>query len=470
MPQAPLLYDQDDADRRRLRASRWSTRCPGRDPRDRRTPRRSHAVSKPTRRERGRCASRSIRERPTPGRPPSEDDGLSSSSCPAVRRCGRRWATAATNPALGPTPGSRLTEWVRDHGGGGIVTWAENTWYTWHAPPKGGKPAAGAIPKPPVGHRPRPCRWRPARPTCPPRRPSCPSCPTPTPGEGQWHPIGRTVDGVPTMYAAYLRPNAVNTSLVTGVAWMDTKLLSATALRRHDHSRAPARPSRNMAPIAGGGPHDPGRRLQLGLPHAGRPGRLLPRRHHRRPARGPARPRWSSTRPAHINIGAWGTDVTMTPSTVAVRQNLDLIVDNGAAGARASTQNDNNRWGATLGGKVQVWRSGIGVTADGAWSTWAGSGPVHRRPGQRPGPGRCGAGHGARHQHRLGELHPLRPRPRGRRPRPPTACGSPTTRTTSPEPLLLARCRATSSPCRSVRTPRPGRAPAQGQLGIGPRP
>ena len=44
--------------------------------------------------------------------------------------------------------GSRLTEWVRDHGGGGVVTWAENTWYTWHAPPKGGKPAAGAIPKP----------------------------------------------------------------------------------------------------------------------------------------------------------------------------------------------------------------------------------------------------------------------------------------------------------------------------------
>ena len=29
------------------------------------------------------------------------------------------------------------------------------------------------------------------------------------------------------MYAAFLRPNAVYTSLVTGVAWMDTKLLSA---------------------------------------------------------------------------------------------------------------------------------------------------------------------------------------------------------------------------------------------------
>ncbi len=51
---------------------------------------------------------------------------------------------------------------------------------------------------------------------------------TPTPGEGQWHPVGRTVGGIPAMYAAFLRPNAVNTSLVTGVAWMDTKLLGTT--------------------------------------------------------------------------------------------------------------------------------------------------------------------------------------------------------------------------------------------------
>src|ERR1019366_9027172 len=49
---------------------------------------------------------------------------------------------------------------------------------------------------------------------------------SPTPGEGQWHASGRSVDGIPTTYAAFLRPNAVNTSLVTGVAWMDTKLLS----------------------------------------------------------------------------------------------------------------------------------------------------------------------------------------------------------------------------------------------------
>ena len=34
--------------------------------------------------------------------------------------------------------------------------------------------------------------------------------------------------GVPAVYEAFLRPDAVHTSLVVGVAWMDTKLLSAT--------------------------------------------------------------------------------------------------------------------------------------------------------------------------------------------------------------------------------------------------
>ena len=57
-------------------------------------------------------------------------------------------------PGTGQHGGGTLTEWVRDHGGGPVVTWAENTWYTWHAPPKGGKPAKGAIPAPVehVGH------------------------------------------------------------------------------------------------------------------------------------------------------------------------------------------------------------------------------------------------------------------------------------------------------------------------------
>ena len=67
----------------------------------------------------------------------------------------------------------------------------------------------------------------------------------------------------------------------------------------------------------------------------------------------------------NMNIGAWGTEVSMTPTTTAVRQNLDLIVDNGVP-VSGLNGNDNIRWGATLGGRVQVWRSGVGVTATGA--------------------------------------------------------------------------------------------------------
>ena len=104
-----------------------------------------------------------------------------------------------------------------------MVTWAENTWYTWHAPPKGGKPQAGGHP-PAVPDHPHRAR-RPG--PLPAPAAIVPFVTDPTPGEGQWHPIGRDVDGVPAMYAAYLRPNAVNTSLVTGVAWMDTNLLRA---------------------------------------------------------------------------------------------------------------------------------------------------------------------------------------------------------------------------------------------------
>jgi hypothetical protein len=73
-------------------------------------------------------------------------------------------------------------------------------------------------------------------------------------------------------------------------------------------------------------------------------------------------------------VGTWGTDVTMTASVAAVRQNLVLLVDGGrptAAAASASWR----AWGNTCGayscaasvpGVKYQWRSGLGVTADGA--------------------------------------------------------------------------------------------------------
>ncbi len=60
------------------------------------------------------------------------------------------------------------------------------------------------------------------------------------PGEGDWRPVGRRVDGIPAIYETTLRPDSVHTSYVAGVAWIDTKLLRASLY--------------SGSPIPGGGP------------------------------------------------------------------------------------------------------------------------------------------------------------------------------------------------------------------------
>jgi hypothetical protein len=329
----------------------------------------AHALPKMTRRQRKAVRKERLRRRRTwPGRHPKSMVALV-----VVLLLTPVWVSAgsaAMNPANGTTVGVRLTEWVRGHGGGGLVTWAENTWYTLHAPPKGGKPAKGAIPAP----------LRSTTTTAPagPVHLAAPAAITPfvaspTPGEGQWHPIGRSVEGVPTMYAAYLRPNAVNTSLVTGVAWMDTKLLSTT-LYAGTTIPGTGQTFANTSPISGAALNslaaafNSGFRMQdaqggfymNGVTSTGYP--LVP-----------GRASLVIDSRGNADIGAWGTEVSMTPSTVAVRQNLDLIVDNSQP-VPGLNANDNHQWGLTLGGRVQVWRSGLGITADGALVFVGGSG------------------------------------------------------------------------------------------------
>jgi hypothetical protein len=75
-----------------------------------------------------------------------------------------------------------------------------------------------------------------------------------------------------------------------------------------------------------------------------------------------------------VTVGAWETDVSMTPDVVAVRQNLVPLVSGGQPTTEA-TSPDWQAWGNTCGatscastvpGIENQWRSGVGVTADGA--------------------------------------------------------------------------------------------------------
>jgi hypothetical protein len=270
--------------------------------------------------------------------------------------------SALTNPGLGTNVSARFAEWLRGHGGGSVVTWAENTWYSHHPPPVGGKPAKGAIPLP-VSK----VRGGTTSPTSVPAHlapptPIAPIASPPVAGEGQWHPVGRLAGGLPAVYEAYLRPDAVHTSVVVGVAWMDTKLLSATL---YSGSIIPGGgPWQNTAPVSSAAAGTLVAAFNAGFLISNSVGGYYTQGKTVKALR-PGAASFVIYNDGTSTVGQWGRDVTMGSNVRAVRQNLDLVVDGGhpVPGLNA---NDTTRWGDTLGNQVYVWRSGVGVTATGA--------------------------------------------------------------------------------------------------------
>jgi hypothetical protein len=271
--------------------------------------------------------------------------------------------SALTNPGLGASAGARGAEWFRSHGGSSIVNWAENLWYSHHPPPVGGKPAASAIPGVQAPGQPNgsaatlaiPHLKRPARMTSPAGHR--------LPGEGVWHPVGRRVGGIPAVYQTWVRPDAVHTSLVIGVAWMDPKLLRATL---YSGSTVPGGAHfAHTAPVT--------RTAARSLVAAFNAGFLMTN------AEGgyytdhktliPLRKGAASAviyRNGAMNIVDWGHgNARLTPNVVAVRQNLDLLVNHGKP-VPGLNPDDTTQWGFTLGNAVYVWRSGVGITRNGA--------------------------------------------------------------------------------------------------------
>ena len=185
-------------------------------------------------------------------------------------------------------------------------------------------------------------------------------------GEGVWQPAGRLVGGKPAVYETSLVPPGGTER--SGIAWMDTSLLSA---RLYSGSVSPGGgPYKYTAPVSrtaasslvaafNGG-------FKMKDAHGGyyTEGRMIDPL-----VRGAASLVIYAN--GSVTVGAWDSDVAMTPSVVAVRQNLYPLVVNGRPSARASTRTW-RVWGGTcpcgagLHGQDHQWRSGLGVTADGA--------------------------------------------------------------------------------------------------------
>jgi len=269
---------------------------------------------------------------------------------------GISFGLALSDPALGTSLMSRAAEWGRDNHLGWFVTAVEEEWYRLHPPRVGGAPPTNAF----TGG------------TTPDVRPSSLALRTPSrlhspagtwiPGEGVWHPVGRLVDGVPAMFTTTVRPDAIHTSYVVGVAWMDPRLLRA---QLYSGSYIPGGgPYHFSAPISTAASRTLDGAFNAGFRTQDANGGYYTE--HRTVA--PLRPGAASLvvyADGSATVGAWGSQVRMAPDVVSVRQNLALIV-NGGHPVPGLLANDNSQWGATLGGGYFVWRSGIGVTRNGA--------------------------------------------------------------------------------------------------------
>jgi hypothetical protein len=169
------------------------------------------------------------------------------------------------------------------------------------------------------------------------------------------------------VYETFLAaPGATKAS---GIAWMDTHLLAA---RLYSGSKSPGGgPYRYTAPI---GPVE-----AMSLVAAFNGGFKMAQAHGGYYTQGrvvdPLVAGAASLviyADGHVDVGAWGADVSMTPDVVAVRQNLIPLVEGGRPTVTAASPTW-QAWGATCGpsscvgpGLEHQWRSAAGVTANGA--------------------------------------------------------------------------------------------------------
>ena len=251
----------------------------------------------------------------------------------------------------------RSVEWLRDHNFGDTVSWVEHTYYSANQPQTGGTLAAG-IPHAAVS---APTTASTTTAVTAVNDSIVPIASPALPREGVWQPLGDVVQGSTAMQAAFLRPDAIHGAVLAAVV-------------RIDQSKAMFRVVPGLQE-PGGGPWTGGG----ALPTADMP-RLLAafnsgfrlvdsRGGFFAQARTTGQLRVGAASlvlaaDGSLTIADWGRDASMANAPVAVRQNLDLIVDGGQL-VRGLDDNAGDRWGKTVGNALYVWRSGIGIDAAG---------------------------------------------------------------------------------------------------------
>ncbi len=253
---------------------------------------------------------------------------------------------------------ARVAEWARNDGLGGVITWLEGVQYALNPPPVGGTPAGG-VPRAGATADPTPSPARIAT-----TRPPAPITPLATgpalPGEGRWQTV---VDLArrPAVRVAYLRPDAVHTSQLAAVMWLDPHLVSG---RLHPGYLDPGGTWNAPTDLSG-----PARAAAVAAFNGG---------FRLRDSHGGYYSEGRTVRPlvdgaaslvlhtdGTATVGSWNREVRMGPDVASVRQNLTMLVDNAAVNPSCATGGE-AMWGRTIGNAAYIDRSGFGVTASGA--------------------------------------------------------------------------------------------------------
>jgi hypothetical protein len=260
------------------------------------------------------------------------------------------------------TTSTKLAEWARDHYLGPVVTLAENIQYKLNPPVTGGAPDASqlAAAAKETGQPSVPGTGSGVTASRIPRQANVSTPVTPAlPGEGVYVPMVKSAAG-DLVQVTYMRPDAVHTSYLTGVAWMSHTLKfvlhpgfqdpGTSGMSQPDKVPTSAFPGLAATfnggfkiKDANGGYYDNGK--TVGTMTAGAASLVI-------------------YKDGHATVGTWGKDVSMTPDVAFVRQNLKPLITGGKVAANLDS-NVESTWGATIGGALAVWRSGVGVTAQG---------------------------------------------------------------------------------------------------------
>lgn len=242
----------------------------------------------------------------------------------------------------------RSVEWLRDHGAGSLVDRVENYWYTRHAPPT-------SAPDPAIGTH------APAVPV--------PGAPAPlraigshlAPGEGSWIAGPVTARDVPPMFVTFVRPDPAHPGVFAGVARFDQNLVAARLIA------GTREPDQRVWPEGGQVP--PEQRAALvatfnaGFKMTSARGGFYADKRMAIPLRDGVAS-LVIDQGGKVSVEEWGRDRRWGPDVAAVRQNLALIVDNGAPVPGLGANRD-DRWGSARNQLQYTWRSAVGVDAGG---------------------------------------------------------------------------------------------------------